>query len=511
MILYSIAWSVSEKPGSQAILPLARANKEVYIFRSKLKLGIMLVRSARRFAGHSGRGTRKWTSVFDASSFRSVTSRNGIATTADSDFLSSWRQYSVATSFKSQGILRQGVAENVEAAHIPADISADELVVNPSAFLKPKPALDASKLRFGAEYTDHMMQIRWKEGLGWSNPRIEPFGPIPIHPCAQVLHYGMECFEGMKAFKGKDGRIRLFRPDLNMERLHGSATRLGFPSFDKEALLDCIKALVLVERDWVPDKDGFSLYIRPTIISTHPHLGVGPPREAMIFCVLSPVGPYYPTGLKPVRLFVDRKHVRAFPGGIGDAKVGGNYAPTILPQLKAAQRGCSQVLYVLDDGRDGGAIGESGAMNVFFLFKKDDDSLELVTPPLDGVILPGVTRDTVLALTRSFGNIKVSERRLSWNEVEEAGLQGSILEIFGTGTACMIQPIIGLVKEDNTEITLSFDHDAASYWLSKPQGSSTNANADGSEPFNLCGRLTRTILDIQYGHSSSSWSVVLGE
>ncbi|KAL3698906.1 hypothetical protein R1sor_012982 [Riccia sorocarpa] len=473
----------------------------------------MLNRTAQKLVCQSRSVSRKWTGVFNAMSlgFKSSGDGHSAAPVFGSEFLSRWRQYTVTTGFKSQGILQQGVAENLEAAHMPTEISVDDLVVNRSEYLKPKPALDATKLRFGAEYTDHMMQIIWKDGLGWSTPRIDPLGPIPIHPCAQVLHYGMECFEGMKAFRGKDGRIRLFRPDLNMERLVRSATRLGFPSFDKEALLECINALLLVERDWIPDEEGFSLYIRPTIISTHPYLGVGPPREAMIFCVLCPVGPYYPTGLKPVRLFVDRKNVRAFPGGIGDTKVGGNYAPTILPQLKAAQRGCSQVLYVLDDGCDGGAIGESGAMNVFFLFKKDDGSLELVTPPLDGIILPGVTRDSVLALTRSFGNVKVSERRLSWNEVEQAGSQGSILEIFGTGTACMIQPIIGLLKEDNTEITLNFDHDAAAYWMSKPQGSRRRTNADGSEPFNLCGRLTRALMDIQYGHTRSSWSVVVPE
>lgn len=182
-------------------------------------------------------------------------------------------------------------------------------------------------------------------------------------------------------------------------------------------MLECIKALLRVEQDWIPDMEGFSLYIRPTIISTHPHLGMGPSGSAAIFCVLSPVGPYFPDGLKSVKLLVDKTNVRAFPGGIGDSKVGGNYAPTIVPQLRALGRGCQQVLFVLDDGRDGGAIGESGAMNVFFLMRKSDGQLELVTPPLNGVILPGVTRDSVLALTRSFGGIQVSERRLSWDEV----------------------------------------------------------------------------------------------
>jgi branched-subunit amino acid aminotransferase/4-amino-4-deoxychorismate lyase len=174
---------------------------------------------------------------------------------------------------------------------------------------------------------------------------------------------------------------------------------------------------VRLERDWVPAEEGFSLYIRPALIGTHPFLGLSPTREAMLFVVLSPVGPYFPSGLKPVKLFVETEVVRAYPGGVGDKKVGGNYAPTMLPQLRSAHRGFAQVLYVLQDGLPGGGlVGESGAMNVFFLLQ-ENGMMELITPPLDGLILPGVTRDTVLAIARGFGNIKVSERNLRFDEV----------------------------------------------------------------------------------------------
>ncbi|CAM6097752.1 unnamed protein product [Calypogeia fissa] len=421
-----------------------------------------------------------------------------------------WRQYSTSSrGLTSYGALQLGLAEPVPV-QLPSDIVPEDLVLNLAQRLKVKPRLDARTLKFGAEYTDHMLQISWKAGFGWEAPSIDPLGPIPIHPCAQVLHYAMECFEGMKAFKTKDGRIQLFRPEMNMNRLARSASRVGLPAFDKEALLECIKALLRVERDWIPEVEGFSLYMRPTIISTHPHLGMGPSSSAAFFCVLSPVGPYYPDGLQSIRLMVEKKHVRAFPGGLGDAKVGGNYAPTVVPQTKAQELGCQQVLYVLDDGYQGGAVGESGAMNVFFLLRKHDGQLELVTPHLDGVILPGVTRDSVLALTRSFGGIQVSERRLSWDEIEEADRNGNIVEVFGTGTAVIIQPIVGLVMEDRREIHIPFDARAASHWTEKPVGTSLEV-PKADEPFSLSGRLTRAILDIQYGHVHSNWSMPIEE
>ncbi|KAH8947437.1 hypothetical protein BDL97_11G041200 [Sphagnum fallax] len=419
----------------------------------------------------------------------------------------SWRQQSYSTGFQKVGALQQGMAEMVShVIPMPSDIRYADLIVKRSDHLQEKPSLDPLGLKFGALYTDHMLQVSWKEGSGWTAPSIDPVAPMTLHPCAQVLHYGSCCFEGMKAYKDKDQHLRLFRPDMNMDRLSRSAACLTLPEFDKVELLECIKELVRVERDWVPAKEGFSLYIRPTIIGTHPFLGLSPTREAMLFVVLSPVGPYFPGGLKPIKLFVETEVVRAYPGGVGDKKVGGNYAPTMLPQLRSTQRGCSQALYVLQDGHPGGGIvGESGAMNIFFLFQQEG-MMELVTPPLNGLILPGVTRDTILTIARDFGNMKVSERLLRFGEIEHAAKTGRLLEVFGTGTACAVQPVTGLLKNDNTEITIPFDSEAAAHWLAKLPGMAL-AQPGTDEPFSLCGRLTRILLDYQYGNVESPWSV----
>jgi len=419
------------------------------------------------------------------------------------------RMYST-TGLRVAEPLQQGMTEMVpDLGPLPSDFRSEDLVITRSKHLQVKPRLDAATLQFGAVYTDHMLQASWKDGLGWTTPSIDPLGPISLHPCAQVLHYAVECFEGMKVYKGKDGRLRLFRPEMNMDRLARSAARLTLPQFDKAELLECIKELVRVERDWVPDVEGFSVYIRPTFIGTHPFLGICPTREAMLYVVLLPVGPYFPSGLKPIKLYVETENVRAFPGGVGDNKIGGNYAPTILSQQRGSRLGCSQILFVLQDGNpEGGLIGESGSMNLFFLIRQETGELELVTPPLDGLILPGVTRDTVLKLARGFGDMKVSERPLRFGEVERAAESGRLLEVFGTGTACMIQPVVGLVKQ-NSEITIPFNDDAAKHWIAKPPGLAFSPNLSVGEPLSLCGRLSRALLDVQYGHVDSDWSVVI--
>ncbi|KAJ7557665.1 hypothetical protein O6H91_04G004900 [Diphasiastrum complanatum] len=421
------------------------------------------------------------------------------------------RRQEYSSGLLSGRALQQQTAECIDNLPGPSNISFQDLVLQRSKTLKVKPKPDAQTLKFGAVCTDHMLQITWTEAHGWKAPAINPLGPLTLHPCSQVLHYAIECFEGMKAFRGKDGCVRLFRPDMNMHRLFCSAARIGLPHFDKVALLECIKELLRVEKDWIPSEEGFSLYIRPTMIATDSVLGLAPTKEAMLFVVLSPVGPYFPSGLKPIRLLVDTKHARAFPGGVGNNKVGGNYAPTLVPQKQAAERGCSQVLYVLQDGLGkGGLVGEAGAMNLFVLLRSTNlnEELELVTPALDGTILPGVTRDSVLRLSKSFGNMKVSERQLYFNEIEDAASEGRVIEVFGTGTACMIQPISGFVKEDGTEISLKFDSKAAEYWLRKLPGSLSNCNQD-YEPISLCGRLTRKLLDIYYGYTEHPWSVVV--
>ncbi len=309
----------------------------------------------------------------------------------------------------------------------------------------PQPLPTLEDLRFGQTFTDHMFMARHVAGRGWEAPEIVPFGAIPLHPAAQVLHYGVSCFEGMKAFKGVDGRGRLFRPELNMQRLQRSARRLLLADFDTHELLECLKALLRVDARWLPDRLGYSMYIRPYMFSTGRSLGVARSNECALNIIMSPVGPYFKTGLRPVTLFLDEQHVRAWPGGVGQYKIGGNYAPTLLPQVnwsdwvvvfphaspsaspitqEQANRGSGtpQVVYTIAPAhaqhRDDALLSESGAMNFFVLMEKPSGGgMELVTPPLDGTILPGVTRDSILQLTKQWGEFAVSERPLSIREI----------------------------------------------------------------------------------------------
>eukprot|EP00271_Cylindrocystis_brebissonii_P013022 TRINITY_DN32568_c0_g1_i1.p1 TRINITY_DN32568_c0_g1~~TRINITY_DN32568_c0_g1_i1.p1 ORF type:complete len:493 (+),score=115.23 TRINITY_DN32568_c0_g1_i1:347-1825(+) len=418
----------------------------------------------------------------------------------------------------ASGLLAQEAETQLDSDdnHAPRlrDVSSKDLVVRRTQTPRALPPL--SELKWGALYSDHMLTIPFTSGSGWAAPVIEPLGPLQLHPCAQVLHYGLECFEGMKAYRGPDGRVRLFRPDRNMARLASSCQRLHLPPFDQAEFLECIKALLREDREWVPAQEGFSLYIRPTAIATTPHLGVAPPSEALLFVVMSPGGPYFPEGLKPIKLLVDLENARAYPGGVGDKKLGGNYAPTILPQSAAALKGCSQVLYVLKDeqdgpGEEGGLVGESGAMNVFFLFRKEGarGGLELVTPPLDGLILPGVTRSSVLELVRTWGEVEVSERPLRLKELEAAGSSGRLLEMFGTGTAVVVQPISSLLLPDGREVTAPYNDEATKYWSERREGQSTPAGGEVSA--SLTGRVYRGLLDIQYGLVESKWSVPIDQ
>ena len=241
-------------------------------------------------------------------------------------------------------------------------------------------------------------------------------------------------FEGMKAYVDKDGGVRLFRPDKNMERMNTSCSRLFLPEFDGEALTECIKELIRVDRDWIPEGDGFSLYIRPTAVSTHPYLGVCAAESSKIFVILSPVGPYYPEGFAPVKLFADNSNVRAWPGGIGYTKSGGNYAPSIGPQTDAAAKGYSQVLWLFGDDDQ---VTEVGTMNMFTLWINEDGEKELITAPLDdGTILPGVTRDSILELTRGWGEFKVTERNFNMAELTKALDEGRVIESFAADSRC---------------------------------------------------------------------------
>lgn len=310
---------------------------------------------------------------------------------------------------------------------------------------KPKP--DWDNLGFGRYFTDHMFMMDYDKGQGWHDARIVPYQNLSLDPACMVFHYAQEMFEGLKAYRTADGSIRLFRPDKNIERMNNTNERLCIPRLEPSDVLDAIKALVSVENDWVPTKEGTSLYIRPFIIATDVQLGVHPSKSYKLMIILSPVGSYYPEGIKPVKIFVEREYVRAVKGGTGFAKIGGNYACSLIGQEKAEQMGYSQVLWL--DGIEHKYIDEVGAMNVFFVIDGT-----VVTPELDdGNILPGVTRASCIQLLKKLG-YKVEERRLSLAEVEEAYKAGKLDEAFGTGTAAVVSPI-GLLDTGDMKMTVN--------------------------------------------------------
>ena len=279
-----------------------------------------------------------------------------------------------------------------------------EITIERTQHPKQKPT-DQTRLGFGNYYTDHMFLMNYDEGKGWHDPRIVPYGPIELDPAAMCLHYGQEVFEGLKAYRTEDGRILLFRPDRNMARLNSSNERLCIPAIDEAFAVEAIKKLVSVDQDWIPTAEGTSLYIRPFIFATEAQVGVHPAQELLFAIILSPVGAYYPEGLNPVKIYVEDKYVRAVRGGMGYTKTGGNYAASLKAQDEAEKVGYTQVLWL--DGVERKYIEEVGTMNVFFVI---DD--EIVTPELQGSILPGVTRMSCIELLKKQG-YKVSERRLS--------------------------------------------------------------------------------------------------
>lgn len=308
---------------------------------------------------------------------------------------------------------------------------------------KQKPA-DQTKLGFGVYTTDHMFIMNYDDGEGWHNPRIVPYAPISLDPTAMCLHYGQEVFEGMKAYLTQDKRILLFRPDRNMARLNSSNERLCIPQIDEKFAVEAIKELVKVDADWIPTAPDASLYIRPFIFATDARLGVHPAHHLMFMVILSPVGAYYPQGLDPVKIYVENQFVRAVRGGMGFVKTAGNYAASLKAQDEAEKKKYTQVLWL--DGVERKYIEEVGTMNVFFKING-----EIVTPSLDGSTLPGVTRMSTIELLRSLG-YKVTERKLSIDEVAEAAANGLLEEAFGTGTAAVISPIGELLYGENNMI-----------------------------------------------------------
>lgn len=298
--------------------------------------------------------------------------------------------------------------------------------------LRPKPA-DESRLGFGDIFTDHIFLMKYETGKGWFDPRIVPYGNLSIDPAAMVLHYGQEVFEGLKAYGGKDGGIYLFRARENFKRLNRSARRLCIPEIDTDLVMEGLKQLILLDREWVPKAPGTSLYIRPNIIATEPHLGVRPSNTYLLYIIIGPVGAYYKEGLNPVKIYVEDKYIRAAPGGTGEAKTAGNYAASLLAAEEAKEKGFTQVLWL--DAVERKYVEEVGTMNMFFVIQD-----EVITAPLSGSILPGITRDSVIHMVKDWG-MKISERSLSIEEVIDAAQDGSLKEAFGTGTAAVISPV----------------------------------------------------------------------
>lgn len=304
----------------------------------------------------------------------------------------------------------------------------------------PKEKPDQNKLGFGTYFTDHMFIMDYDAGQGWHDPRIVPYGPISLDPAAAVFHYGQAVFEGLKAYRAKDGRVLMFRPDKNMERINNTNDRMCIPRVDEAFMVKALETLVRVDADWIPEAEGTSLYIRPFIIGTDPKLGVHPSNHYLFIVILSPVGAYYPEGINPVKIYVEPYYVRAVKGGTGFAKTAANYAVSLKAQVVAEEKGYTQVLWL--DGIEKKYIEEVGTMNVFFQIGD-----EVVTPELGGSILPGITRYSTIDLLKSWG-YQVSERKLSIQEVVQAHEDGTLKEVFGTGTAAVISPVGELIWED---------------------------------------------------------------
>ncbi|XP_056400506.1 branched-chain-amino-acid aminotransferase, cytosolic-like isoform X2 [Hyla sarda] len=329
-----------------------------------------------------------------------------------------------------------------------------------------------------------MLTIEWTNEKGWGKPQIKPFQNLSIHPASSALHYSVELFEGMKAYRGEDNQVRLFRPMMNMERMHRTALRACLPSFDKAELLECLRRLIDIDRDWVPKSTTASLYIRPTFIGTEPSLGVTKSNHALLYVIVGPVGPYFPTGgFTPVSLLADPKYVRAWMGGVGNYKLGGNYGPTIYVQNEAAKEGCQQVLWLYGDDHE---VTEAGTMNFFMYWINEQGEKELVTPPLSGLILPGVTRQSLLDLAKQWGEFKVSERTFNMADVVKGLKENRVKELFGAGTACVVSPVNRILYNGENYLIPTMEHGP-----------------------DVAKRFLKELTDIQYGRTPSDWGYLV--
>ncbi len=342
-----------------------------------------------------------------------------------------------------------------------------KIVKASSEKMKPKP-VDEAKLGFGKIFTDHFFTMKYTTALGWHDALVEPYRPLSLEPTATCLHYAQEIFEGMKAYRGKDGSVFLFRPLDNARRMNMSACRMCMPEIDPELFVEAVKKLVLLEKEWIPRGAGTSLYIRPTMIATEAALGVHPSNEYLFFIVVGPVGAYYPEGFGPTKIYVSEEYVRSVRGGTGSCKAAGNYAASLFASRTASEMGYTQVLWL--DAIERKYVEEVGTSNVFFVING-----EVITPPLTGgAILSGITRDSIIKIAKSWG-INVSERPLAMDELLAEAAKGRLQEAFASGTAAVVSPI--------------------GHFFFKGREYAVNGGSTGP----LTERLYNAILRIQYG------------
>jgi len=342
-----------------------------------------------------------------------------------------------------------------------------DLKILPLENLKPR-LDDESELTFGKQFSDRMFVMNYKAGQGWHDARIQPYQNFSLDPAAMVLHYAQEIFEGLKAFRRPDGQIALFRPMDNFRRFNHSARRMCMPEVDETFMLHSLKELIRLDADWVPRNEGTSLYIRPTMIASEPMLGVRPAEEYLCYIIVCPVGAYYKGGLAPVKIWISDHYVRAADGGTGEVKTGGNYAASLYAAREAAEKGYDQVLWL--DAKEKKYVEEVGSMNLCFICDG-----KLVTSPLKGTILDGITRRSVLELAR-YNGIEVEERALSVDDIFAGVASGRITETFGTGTAVVISPVGQFTYKDRTVVI-----------------------GDGKTTGRVTQELYDTLTDIQYG------------
>ncbi len=360
------------------------------------------------------------------------------------------------------------------SADAPSARDAFDVRANPAPYSAQEREAALADLHFGTQFTDHMARMTWREGEGWSDRRIEAYGPLQLDPAAAVLHYAQEIFEGLKAYKHSDGSVWLFRPEANAERFNRSAHRLALPHLEIEDFIGSIEALIATDAAWVPGSDESSLYLRPFMFASEPFLGVRPAHVIDYLLIASPVGPYFPGGVKPVSIWVAQGFHRAGPGGTGAAKCGGNYAASLLPQQQAYANGCQQVLFL--DAKDDRYLEELGGMNVFVVRK--DGTVE--TPRLTGTILEGITRYSVLTILED-DNRKVIEKDITLDEVRAGIETGDITEVFACGTAAVVTPV-GRLASPDFDVTVG----------------------DG-EAGDITMGIRHKLTDIQYGRQEDTW------